>query len=288
MICGPGPADATPRAEYGQKAEAGRYLHGVTSRLESLGTAPMKLSDAEEEDLEEAARRKPWMGNLASSSSSTSTRTNNAHEERSRVGGGSDVGGLYKPEDYGISRPRTNGTRQRCKTSFSGFQPFGGWTAQLCLEMETVNALNLQTATIKQHQLKRHYLARVDELKAEFSGRWSKDSKPEPLEVNSDSGSVASSDAAHRFLQLASRCDSSENEPLASDVPTCRSLTLESDDGDESVGSSSVAEPAIGRRAGAAQDEYACPTESKHAVPSFLTEDPTDNDSDSSEEVPCL
>ena len=154
--------------------------------------------------------------------------------------------------------------------------------------METVNALNLQPAAIKKHQLKRHYLARVDELKAQFSGRWSKDSKPEPLEVNSDSGSVASSDAAHRFLQLASRCDSSENEPLASDVPTCRSLTLESDDGDESVGSSSVAEPAIGRRAGAAQDEYACPTASKHAVPSFLTEDPTDNDNDSSEEVPCL
>ena len=248
----------------------------------------MKLSDAEEEDLEEAARRKPWMGNLASSSSSTSTRTNNAHEERSRVGGGSDVGGLYKPEDYGISRRRTNGTRQRSKTSFSGFQPFAGWTAQLCLEMTTVNALNLQPATIKSHQLnKRHYLARVDELKAEFSGRWGKDSKPEPLEVNSDSGSVASSDAAHRFLQFASRCDSSENEPLESDVPTSRSLTLESDDGDESVGSSSVAEPAIGRRAGAAQDEYACLTESKHAVPSFLTEGPTDLDSDSSE-VPCL
>ena len=90
----------------------------------------MKLSDAEEQDLEEAARRKPWMGNLASSSYSTSTRNNNAHpdtiaedmvrtkeikcEERSRVGGGSDVGGLYKPEDYGISRRRTNGTRQRC------------------------------------------------------------------------------------------------------------------------------------------------------------------------------
>ena len=239
----------------GRNQRRARDPHGVTSRLESLGTPPMKLSDAEEEDLEEAARRKPWMGNLASSSSSTSTRTNNAHEERSRVGGGSDVGGLYKPEDYGISRRRTNGTRQRSKTSFSGFQPFAGWTAQLCLEMKTVNALNLQPADIKKHQPKRHYLARVDELKAEFSGRWSKDSKPEPpLEVNSDSGSVASSDAAHRFLQFASRCDSSENEPLESDVPTCRSLTLESDDGDESVGSSSVAEPAIGRRAGAAQD----------------------------------
>ena len=204
----------------------------------------MKLSDAEEEDLEEAARRKPWMGNLASSSSSTSTRTNNAHEERSRVGGGSDVGGLYKPEDYGISRRRTNGTRQRSKTSFSGSQPFDGWTAQLRLDMKTINALNLQPAIIKSRQpKKRHYLARVDELKAEFPRKWSKDSKLEPLEVNSDSGSVASSDAALSFLQLACLCDSSENEPLESDVPTCRSLTLESDDGDESVGSSSVAEP---------------------------------------------
>ena len=160
--------------------------------------------------------------------------------------------------------------------------------------MKHINALNLQPAKIKlemmrkRYQPKRHSPARVDELKAENPGRRNKDSKLEPLEVNTDSGSVASSDAAHRFLQLASRCDSSENEPLASDVPTCRSLTLESDDGDESVGSSSVAEPAIGRRAGAAQDEYACPTESKHAVPSFVTEDPTDNDSDSSEEVPCL
>jgi len=30
-------------------------------RLESLGTPHLKLSDAEEENLEEAARRKPWM-----------------------------------------------------------------------------------------------------------------------------------------------------------------------------------------------------------------------------------
>ena len=161
--------------------------------------------------------------------------------------------------------------------------------------MKHINALNLQPAKIKlemmrkRYQPKRHSLARVDELKAENPGRRSKDSKLEPLEVNSDSGSVASSDAALSFLQLACLCDSSENEPLPeSDVPTCHSLTLGSDDGDESVGSSSVAEPAIGRRAGAAQDEYACPTESKHAVPSFLTEDPTDNDSDSSDEVPCL
>ena len=90
----------------------------------------MKLSDAEEQDLEEAARRKPWMGNLASSSYSTSTGNNNAHpdtiaadmartneikcEDMRRVGGGSDVGGLYTPQDYDISRRRTNGTRQRC------------------------------------------------------------------------------------------------------------------------------------------------------------------------------
>ena len=160
--------------------------------------------------------------------------------------------------------------------------------------MKHINALNLQPAKIKlemmrkRYQPKRHSPARVDELKAENPGRRSKDSKLEPLEVNSDSGSVASSDAALSFLQLACLCDSSENEPLPeSDVPTCHSLTLEIHDGDESVGSSSVAEPAIGRRAGAAQDEYACLTESKHAVPSFLTEDPTDSDSDSTDEVPC-
>ena len=85
-------------------------------------------------------------------------------------------------------------------------------------------------------------------------------------------------------MQSVCQCDSSENEPLE-DVPTCGSLTLESDDADESVGSSSVAESAIGRRAGAAQDKsHVCPTESKHVLPSFVTEDLTDNDSDSSDE----
>ena len=34
--------------------------------------------------------------------------------------------------------------------------------------------------------------------------------------------------------------------------------------------------------------KYACPTESKQALPSFLTEDLTDNDSDSSDEAHCL
>ena len=255
----------------GRKQRRARcYLHGVTSRLESPGTPPMKLSDAEEEDLEEAARRKPWMGNLASSSSPTSARTNNAHEKRSGVGLGSDVGGLYKREDFGRSRQMSGA---------KGFDPFAGWR----LEMKTINALNLQPALPsagimleksrrKSHQPKRQSLARVDELKAEFPGRRSKDSKPEPLEVNSDSGSVASSDAALSFLQLACLCDSSENEPLESDVPTCRSLTLESDDGDESVGSSSVAESAIYRE----------------SCGRFVTEGWTDNDSDSSDEVPCL
>ena len=205
-------------------------------------------------------------------------------KKRSGVGLSSDVGGLYKREDFGISR-----------LGAKGFKPFAGGPAPLRQEMETISALNLQPtykwiSRRKSHQPKGQSLARVDELiKAEYPGRRSKDSKLEPLEVNSDSGSVASSDAAIRCLQFACLCDSSENEPLESDVPTCRSLTLESDDGDESsVGSSSVAEPAIGRCAGAAQDEYACPTESKHAVPSFLTEDPTDNDNDSSGEVPCL
>ena len=103
-------------------------IESAGQRLESPGTPPLKLRDAEEEDLEEAATRKPWMGNLASSSYSPSTRNNNAHldtiaedmvrtkeikcEERNRAGGGSYVGGLYRPDDYGMNPRRTKGKRQ--------------------------------------------------------------------------------------------------------------------------------------------------------------------------------
>ena len=98
-------------------------------RLESLGTPPLKLSDAEEENLEEAARRKPWMW--------------------SRVGGGSDVRGLYKPQDYGINRRRTNGKRQSSRflpSGAKGFEAFADWPRGLRQEMKTINALNLQPA----------------------------------------------------------------------------------------------------------------------------------------------
>ena len=156
----------------------------------------------------------------------------------SRVGGGSDVRGFYKPQDYGI-KPRG---RMGQATGAKGVEAFAGWPAQLRQEMKGINALNLEI-TRKSYQRKQQSLARVDELKAGNPGRRSKDSKLEPLQVNSDSGSVASSDAALRFF--ACLCDSPENEPLESDVPTCRSLTLESDDGDESVGSSSVADPGV-------------------------------------------
>ena len=285
--------------------------------MKSPGTPPVKLSEVEQENLEETTNRKLSLGNEASSSSSTSAREDHTHLdtvakvvvgtketsclEWSRVGGGSDVGGLYKPQDYGINRRRTNGKRQSSRflpSGAKGFEAFADWPRGLRQEMKTINALNLQPAVPlasikleirrKSYKPKRQSLARVDELKAEENpDRRSTDSKLEPLEVNSDSGSVASSDDALRFLQIACPCDSSESEPLESDVPTCHSLTLESDDGDESVGSSSLAEPATGRRAGAAQDQYACLTESNHAVPSFLTEDPTDSDNDSSDEVPC-
>ena len=281
--------------------------------MKSPGTPPVKLSEVEQENLEETTNRKPSLGNEASSSSSTSAREDHTHLdtvakvvvgtketsclEWSRVGGGSDVGGLYKPQDYGINRRRTNGKRQSSRflpSGAKGFEAFADWPRGLRQEMKTINALNLQPAvplaSIKLEIRRKSYrqsLARVDELKAEENpDRRSTDSKLEPLEVNSDSGSVASSDAALRFLRFACPFDSSENEPLESDVPTCNSLTFESDDGDESVGSSSVAEPAIGRRAGAAQDEYACLTESQQAVSSFLTEDLTDSDSGSSYEVP--
>ena len=70
----------TPRRIWAKSSgERVIYLAGVTSRVESPGTPPMKLSDGEEEDLGEAARRKPSLGNLTSSNNSTSTSDNNAH-----------------------------------------------------------------------------------------------------------------------------------------------------------------------------------------------------------------
>ena len=201
-----------------------RHPAGVTSPLESPGTRGPGTP------LEEVAR------------------ISNTHEERRGVGDGSGVGGLYRHQDFAINPQRTKSSR---------FLP-----APLRLQMKTVNALNLQPARNlnfvmgrKSRQRNRLSLARVDELDVDFPGRRSNDSKLEPLEVNNDSsGSDGSSEAALRFLQYLRLCDSSENEPPESDVPTCPSLTSGSYDGEESVGSSSVAEP--------------CPTECKHAVPS--------------------
>ena len=179
---------------------------------------------------------------------SPGTRGPGTHEERRGVGDGTGVGGLYRHQDFAINPQRTKSSR---------FLP-----APLRLQMKTVNTLNLQPARNlnfvmgrKSHQRNRLSLARVDELHVDFPGRRSNDSKLEPLEVNNDSsGSDGSSEAALRFLQDLRLCDSSENEPPESDVPTCPSLTSGSYDGEESVGSSSVAE--------------ACTTECKHAVPS--------------------
>ena len=194
-----------------------RHPAGVTSPLESPGTRGPGTP------LEEVAR------------------ISNTHEERR-------VGGLYRIQDFAINPQRTKSSR---------FLP-----APLRLEMKTVNALNLQPAGgnlnfvmgRKSRQGNRLSLARVDELDVDFPGRRSNDSKLEPLEVNNDSsGSDGSSEAGLRFLQYLRLCDSSENEPPESDVPTCPSLTSGSYNGEESVGSSSVAE--------------ACPTD-KHALPS--------------------
>ena len=70
----------TPRRIWSNSSgERVIYLAEVTSGVESPGTPPMKLSDGEEEDLGEAARRKPSLGNLTSSNNSTSTSDNNAH-----------------------------------------------------------------------------------------------------------------------------------------------------------------------------------------------------------------
>ena len=205
-------------------------------RLESLGTPHLKLSDAEEENLEEAARRKPWMW--------------------SRVGGGSDVRGFYKPQDYGI-KPRG---RMRQATGAKSVEAFAGWPAQLRQEMKGINALNLQPLVPlsfqpKRCQPKRQPLARVDEHKAENRDRRSRDSEVKSQEVEglgeevsddgfpdlSDSASAASSAVALDFLQCAlliREDDSSEDERPESEAPTCPSFTLGSDGENESVGSS--------------------------------------------------
>ena len=171
-----------------------------------------------------------------------------------------------------------------------------------------------------------------------FPPRRSQASEAEPQDVKSAScSSVASSVAARELLQFVCDCGSSEDVEFCGNAPSCSSLELTSDGGNESVGStSSVAESAIGRRVGAkfigsslewasggsaldgrtcdpcplcggectghrtfpgdayctcaAQHEWDSPLRPlpKHAVPSFLAEDRTDNDSDSNDEVPCL
>ena len=217
----------------GRKQRRRHHPAGVTSPLESPGTRGPGTP------LEEVAR------------------ISNTHEERRGVGDSSGVGGLYRHQDFAINPQRTKSFRFLPSGRGSRFLP-----SPLRLEMKTVNALNLQPARNlnfvmgrKSHQRNRLSLARVDELHVDFPGRRSNDSKLEPLEVNNDSsGSDGSSEAALRFLQYLRLCDSSENEPPESDVPTCLSLTSGSYDGEESVGSSSVAEP--------------CTTECKHAVPS--------------------
>ena len=118
--------------------------------MKSPGTPPVKLSEVEQENLEETTNRKPSLGNEASSSSSTSAREDHTHLdtiakvmvgtkeirclERSRVGGGSDVGWLYKAQDYDINRRRTNGKRQSSRFLPSGAKGFGafvGWPSGL-------------------------------------------------------------------------------------------------------------------------------------------------------------
>ena len=117
-----------------------------------------------------------------------------------------------------------------------------------------VNALHLELAQPKlpleelelgrksPQRTKQWYLARLAELK-----RWSQDSKLEPQDVKSDTGSsVASSVAAREFWKSVCGCDSSEEDEPYEYAPKCSSLTFGSDE--ESVGStSSVAESAIER-----------------------------------------
>ena len=104
--------------------------------------------------------------------------------------------------------------------------------------MVDVNALHLELAQPKlprkseldlerkspQHT-KQRYLARLVELKqATFPPRWSQDSKLEPQDVRSDSGSsVASSVAARKCWESVCECGSSEEDEPGENAPTCSS-----------------------------------------------------------------
>ena len=70
------------------------------------------------------------------------------------MGGGSDVRGFYKPQDYGI-KPRG---RMGQATGAKGVEAFAGWPAQLRQEMKVINALNLEI-TRKSYQRKQQSLA---------------------------------------------------------------------------------------------------------------------------------
>ena len=99
------------------------------------------------------------------------------------MGGGSDVGGLYGPEDYGMNPRRTNGKRQSSRFLPSAMKGISR------IEMRGINALNLQPAVPSSSfqpqrcQPKRQPLARVDEHKAENRDRRSRDSEVKSQEL---------------------------------------------------------------------------------------------------------
>ena len=148
-----------PAPTMGRKQRGARGRARARSQVKSPGTPPVKLSEVEQENLEETTNRKPSLGNEASSSSSTSAREDNTHldtiakvmvgtketrcKEGSRVGGGSDVRGLYNHQDYGINPRRTNGKRQSSRFPPSGpkgFEAFAGWPDRLRKGMRNTNA----------------------------------------------------------------------------------------------------------------------------------------------------
>ena len=275
----------------------------------------MKLSDAEEEDLEEAAdplcagpaparpthamssasvmhcpqdhhpspvhvhlcppegKWKPPEGTPLESRGTPLQEKADAHEQFSKVGCGPGPARLWNHTAFGhnkLMKKQPSATGQS-STSWGPILNIrtsrSGKFIDLCDKAVIVNALHLELAQpklpLKELELgrkspqrtKKWYLARLAELK-----QWSQDSKLEPQDVKSDSGSsVASSVAALKFWKSVCGCDSSEEDEPYEYAPKCSSLTTSGIDGDnESVGStSSVAESAIER--------FAC-----RAHPAFL------------------
>ena len=213
----------------GRKQRRARYLAREASRLESPGTPPMKLSDAEEEDLEEAAdplcaQPAPARPTHVMSSASVMHRPQDHHPSLVHVhlcppDGNLESRGTPLQENPGTPLEEADAHEQFSQLG-RGLGSAGLWSREKRRPRGTeqsscgvpwgprsgnlISVLHLEAARARHNKAvsgtqghNQRSLATVNELTTvEFPGRI-KNSKLEPWKVSSDSGSsVASSDAA--------------------------------------------------------------------------------------------